>query len=67
MTFAEVVDHKFPVVDGGSLLPGLSGVWSLCSPCHGVKASLERYARETDQLDQIVFWCDDPSRRPRVF
>jgi len=67
LTFATVVDHKFPVADGGEMFPGSAGLWGLCESHHsGWKAALEAYARRTGQLDQIVRWCDDPMSRPRV-
>jgi hypothetical protein len=67
MTFAAVVDHKYPVSDGGPMMPGPDGVMPLCESHHsGTKAALEAYARRTGQMDQIVRWCDDPTVRPRV-
>jgi len=67
MTFADLVDHKFPVADGGEMFPGFAGLWSLCVPCHGVKGALEQLARSTGQMEQLVRWCDEPQVRPRVF
>lgn len=59
-----LVDHKYPVSDGGAMYPGSGGVWTLCRPHHGWKDALEEYARSTDQMDMIVFWCDNPESRP---
>jgi len=67
MTFADLVDHKYPVQDGGDMFPGHRGLWSLCVPCHGVKSALEQLARSTGQMEQLVRWCDEPQVRPRVF
>lgn len=62
-----VVDHKFPVADGGEMFPGDEGVWTLCDSHHsGWKAMLEAYARETGQMDKIVMWCDEPETRPKL-
>jgi hypothetical protein len=62
-----VVDHKYPVTDGGEMFPGPGGVHTLCASCHsGTKASLEIHARRTGQMDRIVIWCDDPTTRPRT-
>jgi hypothetical protein len=63
--FADVVDHKYPVRDGGPMHPPDSGIWPLCMGCHGWKERLEEYARSTDQMDRIIEWCDDPGARPR--
>jgi hypothetical protein len=62
-----LVDHKYPLMWGGEMFPGADGVQTLCVSCHGVKSSLESYAAKTGQQDQIVLWCDDPSKRPRVY
>lgn len=65
LTFADLVDHKHPVADGGPMLPGSEGVWGLCQMHHsGWKRVIEDYARQTGQMDKIVRWCDDPSARP---
>jgi 5-methylcytosine-specific restriction endonuclease McrA len=62
-----LVDHKYPVADGGPMLPGDDGVMTLCVPCHGAKTAMETYARDTGQMDQIIRWCDDPASRPAPF
>lgn len=66
LTFAALVDHKYPVADGGPMFPGPEGVWSLCVSHHAWKAQLENYARRTGQVDQIVVWCDEPHARPVI-
>jgi 5-methylcytosine-specific restriction endonuclease McrA len=59
-----VVDHKWPVSDGGPMWD-TSNWHSLCSSCHGsTKRAMEIHARETGQLDQLIRWCDDPASRP---
>ncbi len=65
MRLGHVVDHKFPVQDGGEIHCDVALVQVLCEACHGYKQWLEQHARRTDQMDQIVAWCDDPSIRPR--
>jgi 5-methylcytosine-specific restriction endonuclease McrA len=62
--FARVVDHKYPVQDGGEVHCNLDGVWGLCFQCHGWKQNLELYARKTGQMERIVEWCDNPASRP---
>jgi len=62
-----LVDHKYPVADGGPMLPGDDGVMTLCVPCHGAKTAMETYARDTGQMDQLIQWCDDPAARPAPF
>jgi len=62
--FGAMVDHKFPVQDGGKVHCSDAGLWTLCRSCHGWKTELEAYARRTDQMDQIVEWCDHPASRP---
>ena len=62
--FAKVVDHKYPVQDGGEVHCDLEGVWGLCTKCHGWKQNLEIYARKTGQMERIVEWCDNPATRP---
>lgn len=64
LTFAAVVDHKFPVQDGGDVHCPDSGLWALCIQCHGWKAGIEDYARKNGLLDQVVTWCDRPETRP---
>jgi hypothetical protein len=46
------------------MFPGEAGVFGLCAPCHGWKARLEAFARQTDQMHRIVLWCDEPASRP---
>jgi hypothetical protein len=60
-----LVDHKFPVADGGLVHCGEADVWTLCNRCHGYKQWLEAEARKSGQMNQIVRWCDDPTSRPR--
>ncbi|WP_048710796.1 HNH endonuclease [Microvirga massiliensis] len=60
-----VVDHKRPITEGGAMWDELNH-WGLCTYHHsGWKAQLERYARETGQMDRIIAWCDDPTQRPK--
>lgn len=61
-----VVDHKFPVQDGGDVHCDDDGLWGLCLLHHGWKARLEDFARRTGQLDLIVRWCDEPETRPQL-
>ena len=64
LAFADVVDHKYPLAVGGPI-HDLTNLWSLCHAHHnGLKAALERYARETGQTDRLVQWCDEPERGP---
>ncbi len=65
MVFGDVVDHKFPVQDGGDVHCGEEGLWTLCWGCHGWKARLEEFARSSGQLDMLVAWCDQPETRPQ--
>lgn len=62
--FCDVVDHKYPVQDGGEVHCSDEGLWGLCDPCHGWKQRLEEFARTTGQLNKIVLWCDRPEERP---
>lgn len=41
--------------------------WCLCTPCHGWKASLEAFARSTDQVEKLRFWCEHPDELPARF
>lgn len=66
LTAVAVVDHKFPVQDGGDVHCSDAGLWGLCLPHHGWKGRLEDYARRTGQLHLIVQWCDEPATRPRL-
>jgi 5-methylcytosine-specific restriction endonuclease McrA len=60
-----VVDHKWPVSDGGPFWDPTNH-WSLCSSCHGWKAQLENHWREIGAPGaEIIRWCDDPASRPR--
>lgn len=60
-----VVDHKRPIAHGGDMWSP-SNHWGLCNAHHsGLKARLERYALDTNQMDQIQLWCDDPASRPK--
>ena len=54
ITFAVMVDHKFPVQDGGEVHCLDAGLWSLCAACHGWKGRLESFARETGQMHFLV-------------
>ena len=65
LRFGDVLDHKYPVVDGGKIHCDEAGVWVLCTRCHGWKQNLEAFARRTRQMEQIVEWCDNPASRPR--
>ena len=62
----QVVDHKAPVADGGPMFDR-SNWWCLCTACHGWKASLEAYARSTDQIEKLRLWCDNPEELPKKF
>ncbi len=63
--FGDVVDHKFPVRDGGLVHCSDAGIWVLCVSCHSLKTMWEAYARENGLLDRIVDWCDRPEMRPK--
>lgn len=59
-----VVDHKWPISDGGPKWDP-SNWQPLCTQHHsGLKAMLEEHARKTGQMDQIALWCDEPASRP---
>lgn len=61
-----VVDHKWPVEDGGPMW-ARNNHHSLCHADHnGLKRLLENHARDTGQLDQLILWCDDPAARPKL-
>lgn len=64
--FGDVVDHKFPVADGGDVHCGEDGVWNLCRSHHGWKGRLEAYARQRREMHLIRMWCDEPETRPPV-
>lgn len=64
--FATLVDHKFPVADGGAIYDR-ANFWALCRACHGRKYEMEDFARKTDQMVKIVVWCDAPEDRPAHF
>ncbi|GJE15182.1 HNH endonuclease signature motif containing protein [Methylobacterium longum] len=66
LEFAKEVDHKFPIADGGSWYAP-DNRWGLCLKHHGLKGQMERFARQTDQLDRLPLWCDDPTARPARF
>lgn len=66
LRFADVVDHKIPITDGGAMFAPTNW-WGLCHLHHGVKASMEAFARQTEQIDRLPLWCDDPQSRPRRF
>jgi 5-methylcytosine-specific restriction endonuclease McrA len=65
LRFGAVLDHKFPVQDGGEIHCSEAGVWHLCARCHGWKLRMETLARRTGQMERIVEWCDNPASRPR--
>lgn len=66
LEFAKLVDHKIPIVDGGAMFDPANR-WGLCVMHHGVKGEMERFARETGQLERLPLWCDDPAARPPQF
>lgn len=66
LVFCVVVDHKFPVQDGGKVHCDDAGLWSLCAGCHGWKLEFEAFARRTGQMHMIVEWCDHPEKRPEI-
>lgn len=66
LVYADLVDHKYPVADGGPMYPEPGGLMGLCSSHHGLKARWEDLARRTGQMDRIVEWCDNPQLRPRI-
>lgn len=65
IVFADVVDHKFPIADGGAV-HNPANWWGLCTLCHAWKLLLERYARREGLLHLIVQWCDQPETRPEL-
>lgn len=66
IVFAKVVDHKIPVADGGEMYAP-ENRWSLCIPHHGIKTSMEAYARQRGLTQSLPLWCDDPAERPAQF
>lgn len=66
LEFAKLVDHKIPVVDGGPMFDP-DNRWGLCVMHHGVKGEMERFARQSGQLERLPLWCDDPAERPPQF
>ena len=61
-----VVDHKWPVADGGPMWDPKNH-WGLCQSHHdGWKRALETIARETGACHKLITWCDYPSKRPTV-
>lgn len=66
LRMGDVLDHKFPVQDGGKVHCEEAGVWHLCNPCHAEKTRWEAYARAMGQMERIVEWCDNPDVRPRL-
>lgn len=66
-TLTALVDHVLPVQD----FPGLRYSWknleALCVPCHGLKATMEIYARANGLLMSLPEWCADPMSRPLQF
>ncbi|MGV6872542.1 HNH endonuclease [Pseudochelatococcus sp. B33] len=62
--FCDVVDHMYPVADGGPV-HDRSNLWSLCyHHHHGWKARAEALARRTGRLHRIAEWCREPDSRP---
>jgi 5-methylcytosine-specific restriction endonuclease McrA len=66
LEFAKEVDHKFPIVDGGSMFAS-DNRWGLCKMHHSVKGEMERFARQTGEIEKLPLWCDDPTARPARF
>lgn len=66
LTFAKLVDHKHPIVDGGAMFDP-DNRWGLCLMHHGVKAEMERFARQVGEVARLPLWCDDPAARPARF
>lgn len=66
-TLTDLVDHMIPVVDRPDLKHDWKNLLPLCTYHHGVKGSMEIYAREKGLLDMLPIWCRDPAKRPRQF
>ena len=61
----DVVDHKIPVSLRPDLRMDRKNWWSLCHHCHnGMKRKMEALAIKTGRVDELIAWCDDPTRRP---
>lgn len=66
VVFCDVVDHIVPVIDRPDLRYEWANLQSLCHGHHsGLKAWLEDQARRTGDLNVLVVWSADPSRRPK--
>lgn len=66
-TLTDLVDHVLPVADRPELRHEWSNLLALCTHHHGVKASMEIYARENGLLDKLPDWCRKPETRPVQF
>lgn len=65
---AEVVDHMIPITDDASGRLDSANLDSLCHDCHnGWKRRLEKFARQTDQVQSLRAWVKQPSLRPGGF
>lgn len=61
----DVVDHQIPVADAPDRRLDPTNLWSLCAHHHnGLKARLERYARQHGLIDMLPTWCRCPELRP---
>ncbi|WP_352763718.1 HNH endonuclease signature motif containing protein [Mesorhizobium sp. M0189] len=63
-TLTDLVDHILPVVDRPDLKYEWSNLAALCRHCHGIKAQLEKAARDAGNLDLLVEWVKNPLSRP---
>ena len=65
---AEVVDHMIPISEDPSGRLNSANLDSLCHDCHNNwKRRIERFARQTDQTDQLRTWVKNPKLRPGGF
>lgn len=62
----ELTDHKMPIAHGGPMFDK-GNWWALCRECDAWKQALESYAKKTDQVHMLRFWCDHPEELPRRF
>lgn len=62
---ADVVDHIEPVADVPEKRLDPGNLWSLCHHHHnGLKARLERHARQHGLIEMLPTWCKYPELRP---